>query len=39
MRDFLENYGFHIQLILVGLCWMLMALYVYERIREKNNKK
>jgi hypothetical protein len=39
MREFLEDYGFHIQLILVGICWSFMLLYVYERLKEKNSKK
>ena len=39
MKDFLNDYGFHIQLILVGICWAFMGIYVYERIKEKINKK
>jgi hypothetical protein len=39
MRDFLYDYGFHVQLLLVGVCWAFMAVYVYERIKEKKNKK
>ncbi len=39
MKDFLNDYGFHIQLILVGTCWAFMGIYVYERIKEKKNKK
>jgi hypothetical protein len=39
MRDLLNDYGFHIQLLLVGTCWAFMAVYVYERIKEKKNKK
>jgi hypothetical protein len=39
MRELLNDYGFHIQLLLVGTCWTFMAVYVYERIKEKKNKK
>jgi hypothetical protein len=39
MREFLYDYGFHVQLLLVGVCWAFMAVYVYERIKEKKNKK
>jgi len=39
MRDLLNDYGFHIQLLLVGVCWAFMAVYVYEKIKEKKNKK
>jgi hypothetical protein len=39
MRELLEDYGFHFQLLLVGVCWAFMAVYVYERIQEKKNKK
>ena len=39
MRELLYDYGFHIQLLLVGMCWAFMAVYVYERIQEKKNKK
>jgi len=39
MRDLLNDYGLHIQLILVGICWAFMGIYVYERIKEKKNKK
>jgi hypothetical protein len=39
MRELLEDYGFHLQLILVGICWAFMGIYVYERIKEKKNKK
>ena len=38
MREFLYDYGFHIQLLLVGVCWAFMAVYVYERIKEKKIK-
>lgn len=38
MKDFLYDYGFHIQLILVGLCWAFMGIYVYERLKNKNKK-
>ena len=39
MRDFLNDFGFHIQLVLVGICWAFMGIYVYDRIKEKRNKK
>jgi hypothetical protein len=39
MRDLLNDYGFHVQLLLVGVCWAFMGIYVYERIKEKKNKK
>ena len=39
MREFLYDYGFHVQLFLVGVGWAFMAVYVYERIKEKKNKK
>jgi hypothetical protein len=39
MRELLEDNGFHLQLILVGICWAFMGIYVYERIKEKKNKK
>ena len=39
MRDFLNDFGFHIQLILVGICWAFMGIYVYDRMKEKRNKK
>jgi hypothetical protein len=39
MRELLEDYGFHIQLLLVGTCWAFMGIYVYERIKDKKNKK
>ena len=39
MKELLYDYGFHIQLLLVGMCWAFMAMYVYERIKEKKNKK
>jgi hypothetical protein len=39
MRDLLNDYGFHIQLLLVGTCWAFMGIYVYERIKDKKNKK
>ena len=30
MRDFLNDFGFHIQLVLVGICWAFMGIYGYE---------
>ena len=39
MRDFLNDFGFHIQLVLVGICWAFMGIYVYDRMKEKKNKK
>jgi hypothetical protein len=39
MRELLEDYGFHVQLLLVGVCWVFMGMYVYERIQNKKNKK
>jgi len=39
MRDFLNDFGFHIQLVLVGICWAFMGIYVYDRMKEKRNKK
>jgi hypothetical protein len=39
MKEFLYDYGFHIQLLLVGMCWAFMGMYVYERIKQKKNKK
>jgi hypothetical protein len=39
MKELLEDYGFHIQLLLVGTCWAFMGIYVYERIKDKKNKK
>ena len=39
MKDFVNDYGFHIQLLLVGTCWAFMVMYVYEKIKDKNNKK
>lgn len=39
MRDFLNDYGFHFQLVLVGICWAFMVMYVYDVMKEKRNKK
>jgi hypothetical protein len=33
MKDVLEDYLFHIQLLLVGVLWVYMALYVYDEIK------
>jgi len=35
MKDFLEDYLFHFQLLLVGVLWVYMALYVYDQIKHK----
>jgi hypothetical protein len=35
MKNFLEDYLFHIQLLLVGVLWVYMALYVYDEIKRK----
>jgi hypothetical protein len=39
MKDLIEDYGFHIQLLLVGVCWAFMLVYVYDAIKNKKNKK
>ena len=39
MKELLEDYGFHVQLLLVGMCWAFMGVYVYEVIKNKKNKK
>jgi hypothetical protein len=35
MEKLMEEYGFHLLLILVGMCWAMMGIYVYERIKEQ----
>lgn len=35
MKNFLEDYLFHMQLLLVGVLWVYMALYVYDEIKRK----
>lgn len=35
MKNFLEDYLFHMQLLLVGVLWVCMALYVYDEIKRK----
>ena len=35
MKNFLEDYLFHIQLLLIGVLWVYMALYVYDEIKRK----
>jgi hypothetical protein len=35
MKNFLEDYLFHIQLLLVGVLWVYMAIYAYEEIKRK----
>jgi hypothetical protein len=35
MKNFLEDYLFHVQLLLVGILWVYMALYVYDEIKRK----
>jgi hypothetical protein len=37
MKQILENYGFYFQLMLASVCWLYMAMYAYEKI--KNFKK
>ena len=35
MKNFLEDYLFHIQLLLIGILWGYMAIYVYDEIKRK----
>ena len=35
MKQFLEDYLFHFQIVLVGILWVYMAIYVYDAIKHK----
>ena len=35
MKNFLEDYLFHMQLLLVGVLWVYMAIYVFDEIKRK----
>ena len=37
MKEIFEDYGFYVQLIIASVCWVYMAIYLYDRI--KNIKK
>ncbi len=38
MKEFLQQYVFHVHILLIVLCWAFMGVFLYEKIKKRFKK-